>query len=164
MINQFGFRTGYSTEMAITDLIDKVCKAVDQNETTLGIYLDLSKAFDTINHDILLYKLEHYTFRGICLEWFKSYLSDRTQYVYYNSNKSCIENVTCFIVSNLSYLQMTQLYCIPIKILLTKSWWLIMTCKKLRIGSKPTNFQLMLTRPILSLWAHHKKHSNSWTI
>ena len=92
---QFGFRTGYSTEMAITDLVDKVYKAVDQNETTLGIYLDLSKAFDTINHDVLLYKLEHYGFRGISLEWFKSYLSDRTQYVYYNSYKSCIKNATC---------------------------------------------------------------------
>ena len=51
--------------MAITDLVDTVYKAVDQNETTLGNYLDLSKAFDTINHDILLYKLEHYGFRGI---------------------------------------------------------------------------------------------------
>ena len=81
--------------MAITDLVDKVYKAVDQNETTLDIYLDLSKAFDTINHDILLYKLEHYGFRGISLEWFKSYLSDRTQYVYYNSCKSCIKKVTC---------------------------------------------------------------------
>ena len=81
--------------MAITNLTERVYKAVDQNETTLGIYLDLSKAFDTINHDILLYKLEHYGFRGISLEWFKSYLSDRMQYVYYNSYKSCIKNVTC---------------------------------------------------------------------
>ena len=98
---QFGFRTGYSTEMAITDLVDKVYKAVDQNETTLGIYLDLSKVFDTINHDILLYKLEHYGFRGISLEWFKSYLSDRTQYVHYISYKSCTKNVTCGVPEGL---------------------------------------------------------------
>ena len=57
----------------------------------------------------------------------------------------------------MSYLQMAQRYCIPIKILLTKSWWLIMNCKKLRIGSKPTNFQLMSIRPILWLWVHQKK-------
>ena len=55
------FSKGYSTEMAITDLIDGVYRAVDQNGTTLGIYLDLSKAFDTINHDILLCKLLTWT-------------------------------------------------------------------------------------------------------
>jgi hypothetical protein len=92
---QFGFRKGYSTEMAIIDLVDKIYNAVDLNETTLSIYLDLSKAFDTINHDILLYKLEHYGFRGITLKWFNNYLSDRQQYVHYNLCKSDVKGMTC---------------------------------------------------------------------
>ena len=71
--------------MAIIQLVDKITNAVERNETTIGIFLDLSKAFYTIDYNILLYKLEHYGFRGIVLEWFKNYLSNRKQYVSYNS-------------------------------------------------------------------------------
>ena len=63
--------------MAIIKLVDKVF--VEKHENTLGIFLDLSKAFDTLKHNILLYKLEYYGFRGIVLEWFKSYLENRNQ-------------------------------------------------------------------------------------
>ena len=63
--------------MVIIQLVDKITNAVQRNETTTGIFLDLSKAFDTIDHNILLYKLEHYGFRGIVFEWFKNYLRNR---------------------------------------------------------------------------------------
>ncbi len=81
--------------MAIAQLVDKVNSSVERDKTTLGLFLDLSKAFDTIDHQILLHKLEHYGFRGIVLEWFRSYLDNRTQYVSYNDCKSDLKDIVC---------------------------------------------------------------------
>ena len=92
---QFGFRPKHSTYMAIAQLVDKIHCAVEKNESTIGVFLDLSKAFDTIDHKILLHKLEHYGFRGIVLDWFKSYLSNRTQYVFFNNCKSEMKEIVC---------------------------------------------------------------------
>ena len=92
---QFGFRPSHSTYMAIIQLVDKITNAVEENKTTIGIFLDLSKAFDTIDHYILLYKLEHYGFCVIVLELFKNYLSNRKQYVSYNSCDSELKFILC---------------------------------------------------------------------
>ena len=89
----FGFRPKHSTSMAIAHLVDKVNQSVERNETTLGLFLDLSTAFDTIDHQIRLYKLEHYGFRGKVLDWFWSYLSNRKQYVSYNDCKSSQQDI-----------------------------------------------------------------------
>ena len=75
--NQFGFRKHHSTEYALTLLYDKISAAIDNKEITVGIFIDLSKAFDTVNHEILLQKLFHYGIRGVAHEWFVSYLKNR---------------------------------------------------------------------------------------
>ena len=92
---QYGFRGNYSTYMAMIDLVDKISSNIDQKNHNIGIFLDLSKAFDTIDHNILLKKLQCYGIRGIACEWFKSYLSDRAQYVLYNNTESEYMKITC---------------------------------------------------------------------
>ena len=62
--SQFGFKKGHSTYMALTILIDKITKASDKKSHTIGLFLDFAKAFDTVNHNILLKKLPHYGIRG----------------------------------------------------------------------------------------------------
>ena len=93
--NQYGFRKNHSTEMAITTLTKKITEAIENNEFTVGIFLDLSKAFDTVNHPILIEKLEHYGIRGIALKWFKNYLTNRKQIVKYNSVLSNKQTILC---------------------------------------------------------------------
>ena len=88
--NQFGFRKLHSSYMALMLMMDQVTKALDNGECVIGIFLDFSKAFDTINHSILIDKLYHYSIRGNALEWFRRYLSDRSQYVVYSILRICL--------------------------------------------------------------------------
>ena len=78
---KFGFRAGYSTEHAILELIDQVSNGFDNNNFVLGVFIDLSKAFDTVDHNILLEKLSMYGVKENNLKWFHSYLSNRKQYI-----------------------------------------------------------------------------------
>ena len=93
--NQYGFRKKYSTAHALIQSFDKISSALDNEKVTLGLFIDLSKAFDTVNHEVLLDKLEHYGVRGIALQSFKSYLSCRKQFVQYNSYNSSLLHITC---------------------------------------------------------------------
>ena len=79
--NQFGFRKNHSTVHALIDLTEDIRKTIDSNKFACGIFVDLQKAFDTVDHNIILKKLEHYGIRGIANDWFKFYLSDRSQLV-----------------------------------------------------------------------------------
>ena len=93
--SQYGFRKKHSTNLATIELVTKMLQAIDNSEYTIGVFLDLTKAFDTVNHEILLKKLEHYGIRGIALEWFENYLTNRKQMVKYKSEKSDSLTIKC---------------------------------------------------------------------
>ena len=86
--NQFGFRENFSTNLALLDVTDICYENLDKGNIVLGLYIDLQKAFDTVNHSILLQKLYHYGIRGSLWNWFKSYLSNRKQYTCIDKTKS----------------------------------------------------------------------------
>ena len=83
--NQFGFRQGHSTHHAHITLVDKITKSLDNGDIVIGVFIDLKKAFDTVNHKILVRKLYYYGIRGNALKWPESYLTNGSQYVLFNS-------------------------------------------------------------------------------
>ena len=78
-----------STSFAVYDLMEYIIKNNEKDSYTCALFVDLSKAFDTVNHDILIAKLEHYGVRGLPLRLIKSYLTNRKQYTMVNGVKSC---------------------------------------------------------------------------
>ena len=92
---QFGFRKNRSTNLALLDVVNDIYSNLDNKKFGIGIYLDLQKAFDTVNHEILLQKLEHYGIRGQANKWFTSYLTNRYQYTYTNEASSKRSMVEC---------------------------------------------------------------------
>ena len=85
---QFGFRKKYNTELAIIDIYEKLLNNLDKRLSSCAIFLDLAKAFDSVNHAILLKKLNRYGVRGVCLDMIKSYLNSRAQFVNIDNTKS----------------------------------------------------------------------------
>ena len=92
---QFGFRADHSLNHALISLTESIKNSLDNKKFGCGIFLDLQKAFDTVNHQILLNKLHHYGIRGPALAWFTSYLSNGCQYVSVYGYNSSHRNITC---------------------------------------------------------------------
>ena len=92
---QFGFRKQYSTNHALLSIVEQIRTALDNNTFSCGVFIDLEKAFDTVNHQILLIKLYHYGIRGVANKWFYSYLTNRYQKVSLNGESSQRLPITC---------------------------------------------------------------------
>ena len=78
--HQFAFRNGYSTNHALTSLTEMIRKALDEDKFVCGVFIDLQKAFVTVDHGIFLSKFNHYGVRGASYQWFESYLTNRQQF------------------------------------------------------------------------------------
>ena len=94
---QSGFRQNHSTQTALLNTTNEQFVRIDKGKYNLVVFIDLRKAFDTVNNEILLFKLSHYGVIGIELRWFKSYLSDRQQYCSLSDSNSDLALVTCGI-------------------------------------------------------------------
>ena len=93
--NQFGFQSNMSTEYAVNQVLNYIVESLEKNEIGVCIFLDFAKAFDTVNHEILLDKLEHYGIRGVALNWIKNYLNNRMQCTEIGDTQSELELIKC---------------------------------------------------------------------
>ena len=92
--NQYGFRKKHSTELAGLELNDIIVQNLERGKMPVSVFIDLSKAFDTIDHKILLKKLSYYGIKGTALKWFESYLTNRKMFVQYNDCVSSYSELT----------------------------------------------------------------------
>ena len=90
---QFGFRQNHSPSYALLNMTEEIKKQIDRGNIGCGVFIDFQKAFDTVDHNILIEKLNHYGVRDLQNEWFKSYLINRKQYVTVNNESSDLENI-----------------------------------------------------------------------
>ena len=88
---QFGFRKKHSTVDTLITIVEQIRRKVDKGDFACGVFVDLQKAFDTVDHEILLSKLSHYGIRGVANQWFRSYLSNRSQFVNISNSNSLLK-------------------------------------------------------------------------
>ena len=100
--HQYGFRPHHSTAMAILELVNNIYEGFENNQYTVGVFVDLKKPFDTVNHEILLDKLNFYSITGIPLTWLTSYLPHRQQYVMVYDHTSSCNSVVCLRLISIS--------------------------------------------------------------
>ena len=147
--SQYGLRQKHSTEHPILDIVKNIQSGMDKGHFSCRVFIYLQKAFDTVNHDILLQKLDYYGFRGIINEWFSSYLRQKTQVTIVESQTSDSSRIVCGVPQGSAqgplrfllyindicscssrlgsfFLLMTRIYSIHIKTLKlrkNRKWW-----------------------------------------
>ena len=99
---QFGFHSNHSTDYAILSIIDKIQLSIDEKSYSCGIFLDFKKALNTVDHSILIKKLDKLGIRGLANKWFVSYLTNRKQYVYLDNTISDYNTVCLWYSSGVS--------------------------------------------------------------
>src|SRR6218665_784014 len=102
---QYGFRKNYSVDMALVNIQDLITKAIDSNQYAAGVFLDLAKAFDTMDHSILFKKISIYGIRGVALLWFTDYLSgelskSNAMELFLRLDISCVESLRVTILDH----------------------------------------------------------------
>jgi len=100
--HKFGFRSGLSTFLALNQLHNYILRLNDSRQYICGIFLGFKKAFDVVNHKILLDKLNHYGIRSLALDFFTSYLKNRQQFVFANGVQSDKMHITCGVPQGLT--------------------------------------------------------------
>ena len=95
---EYGFRQQYRTSHTLINITENIRKDLDGGKIGCGVFVNLQKAFDTVDHQMLLAKLNHYGIRGVSNDWFKSYLSNRNQYVSINGFDSGLAAINCGIL------------------------------------------------------------------
>ena len=93
--SQYGFRSRHNTQHATLEILNDILTNFDKRQFTFCLFIDLKKAFDTVNYDILLSKLENYGCRGVANDWFRSYLIGRRQYTTVNGHISDAHETLC---------------------------------------------------------------------